>query len=374
LAIDTAAGYANGDFTTPAYQTVMGQRNVAAVYYQIDIPIIKNLTFSQSSRYDHYSDFGGAFSPRFALRWQPVQALTTYASFNRGFRAPTLIENGKATSFGAQSGIDTDPASPQYNQPGNYFTEATQGNPNLQPERTKNYNVGFELSPTKTTDVGFDWYKIQISNVIGVAPIQPEIDANNPAVVVRNPSNNLINYVNTQYVNLSSLDTSGLEGTLRQSLPTPIGTFTLAADWAYVLHFKTPGLADGQTDAAGNDSSQNLSFGASFPRWKGNTSLNWNYHQFSTTLTWQYTGPYEQDLVPVGNGVESSVASYSQFNLYTQYTGFKHWTLYAGIDNIFNRAPPYDPYWFNSVNNTGYDVSLYSYVGRFAQIGATYKF
>jgi iron complex outermembrane receptor protein len=78
--------------------------------------------------------------------------------------------------------------------------------------------------------------------------------------------------------------------------------------------------------------------------------------------------------VPVGNGVESSVASYSQFNLYTQYTGFKHWTLYAGIDNIFNRAPPYDPYWFNSVNNTGYDVSLYSYVGRFAQIGATYKF
>ncbi|MGF6242574.1 MULTISPECIES: TonB-dependent receptor [Paraburkholderia] len=371
--IDTAAGYATGDFITPPYQTVEGQRNVAAVYYQIDIPIIKNLTFSQSSRYDHYSDFGGAFSPRFALRYQPVQAFTTYASFNRGFRAPTLIEDGKATSFGVQNAVDQDPASPQYGQAGNYFLESTAGNPNLQPERTKNYNIGFELSPTRTTDIGFDWYKIDITNVIGVEPLQGLIDQNNPNVVVRDPSTNLINFVNTQYVNESYLNTDGFEATLRQSLPTPLGTFTVSADWAYVLSFKTPGLADGQTNAAGNNSAMAETFGASFPRWKGNTSLNWNYHQWNATLTWQYTGPYEQDLVS-GPGIESSVPSYSQFNLYAQYTGFKHWTLYAGIDNIFNRAPPYDPYWFNTIDNTGYDVSLYSYIGRYAQIGATYKF
>jgi iron complex outermembrane recepter protein len=372
-AIDTAYGYSSGQYIIPPYQTVNGQRNVAAVYYQIDIPIIKNLTFSQSSRYDHYSDFGGAFSPRFALRYQPVQAFTTYASFNRGFRAPTLIEDGQAKSFGVQNAVDMDPASPQYLQNGNYFTEATAGNPNLQPERTKNYNIGFELSPTRTTDIGFDWYKINITNVIGVEPLQGLVTANNPNVVVRDPTTNLIQYVNTQYVNESYLDTDGFETTLRQSLPTPIGTFTVSADWAYVLSFKTPGLADGQTNAAGNNSAMAETFGASFPRWKGNTSLNWAYHQWNATLTWQYTGPYEQDLLS-GPGIESSVPSYNQFNLYAQYTGFKHWTLYAGIDNIFNRAPPPDPYWFNTIDNTGYDVSLYSYIGRFAQIGATYKF
>ncbi len=64
-----------GQVTNPNLQTVNGQRNVAAVYYQVDIPIVRNLTFSQSGRYDHYSDVGGAFSPRFALRYQPVQAL-----------------------------------------------------------------------------------------------------------------------------------------------------------------------------------------------------------------------------------------------------------------------------------------------------------
>ncbi|RFU48874.1 TonB-dependent receptor [Paraburkholderia sp. DHOC27] len=370
--IDTAAGWADGSFISPAYQTVLGQRNVAAVYYQIDIPIIKNLTFSQSSRYDHYSDFGGAFSPRFALRYQPVQAFTTYASFNRGFRAPTLVEDGQAKSFGYQSAVDTDPASPQYNQQGNYFLEATAGNPNLQPERTKNYNIGFELSPTRTTDIGFDWYKIDITNVIGIEPLQGLVDANDPSVVVRQPSG-LINYVNTEYINESYLNTDGFEATLRQSLPTPLGTFTVSADWAYVLSFKTPGLANGETNAAGNNSAMYETFGASFPRWKGNTTLNWAYHQWNASLTWQYTGPYAQELVS-GPGIASTVASYSQFNLYAQYTGFKHWTLYAGIDNIFNRAPPYDPYWFNSIDQTGYDTSLYSYVGRYAQIGATYKF
>jgi iron complex outermembrane receptor protein len=75
--------YSQGTVISPDLETVNGQRNVAAVYYQIDIPIVRNLTFSQSGRYDHYSDVGGAFSPRFALRYQPVQALTMYTSYSR---------------------------------------------------------------------------------------------------------------------------------------------------------------------------------------------------------------------------------------------------------------------------------------------------
>jgi iron complex outermembrane receptor protein len=74
--LSQGAAYAEGLVLTPDEEEVQGQRNVAAVYYQFDIPIIKGLTFSQSGRYDHYSDVGGAFSPRFALRWQPVKELT----------------------------------------------------------------------------------------------------------------------------------------------------------------------------------------------------------------------------------------------------------------------------------------------------------
>ncbi len=370
--IGTGLGWADGTFIAPAMQSVNGQRNVAAIYYQIDVPILKNLTFSQSGRYDHYSDFGGAFSPRFALRFQPVREFTTYASYTRGFRAPTLIENTSSRTFGTQGVIDShDP-----NNPGAYnLTEEIQaGNQNLQPERTKNYNIGFQLSPTRTTDIGFDWYKIHVDNVIGTDDVQAVVDANDPSRVVRNP-NGSIAYVLLPYKNLSHLDTDGFETTFRQSVKTAVGTFTLSGDWAYVWHFKMP-VGGVETDFAGNNGSVNQPFGGSFPRWKGNTDLNWNYRKWNTTLTWIYVGPYSQAILPAGNypGQQDSVASYSQFNLNVSYTGFKHWTLYAGINNIFNRKPPFDPVYMNAAYQTGYDTSLYTYVGRFAQAGATYRF
>jgi iron complex outermembrane receptor protein len=353
--LSQGAAYAEGLVLTPDEEEVQGQRNVAAVYYQFDIPIIKGLTFSQSGRYDHYSDVGGAFSPRFALRWQPVKELTAYASYDRGFRAPTFVEDSTSQNMALvinQSGA---------------VTALTSGNPDLQPERTKNYNIGFELSPARTTDVGLDWYKIHVSNVIGI---------DQPSSTVYYPGTTTPEYETFEYQNLGGLDTSGFETTFRQSLPTPYGTFTLSGDWAYVESFKF--TLDGQTvNAAGNNLALNEPFGGAFPRWKGNTTLNWAYHKWSTSLTWQYVGPYTQTFtyIPTPTPQSTSMGSYSQFNLMVTYTGFKHWTLYGGIDNIFNRVPPFDAVWADGpLWQQGYDTSLYTYVGRFAQIGATYKF
>jgi len=347
--------YSQGLVLTPDEEEVQGQRNVGAVYYQFDIPIIQNLTFSQSGRYDHYSDVGGAFSPRFALRWQPIKALTAYASYDRGFRAPTFVEDSLSQNMALV-----------INQSGS-VTALNSGNPNLQPERTKNYNIGFELSPTRTTDFGVDWYRIHISNVIGL---------DQPSSTVYYPNSTTPEYETFQYQNLGFLDTSGLETTFRQSLPTPVGTFTLSGDWAFVDSFKFD--LDGQVvNGAGNNLALNEPFGGAFPRWKGNTTLNWAYRKWSTSLSWQYTGPYTQTFtfIPTPTPQNESIASYSQFNLMATYTGFKHWTIYGGIDNIFNRVPPFDAVWADGpLWQQGYDTSQYTYVGRFAQVGATYKF
>jgi iron complex outermembrane receptor protein len=351
--LEEGANYLNGTVLSPNLQTVDGERNVAAVYYQVDVPLInKILTFSQSGRYDHYSDFGGAFSPRFALRFQPIQQLTTYASYNRGFRAPEFLENTNSSNIGIQ------PVGPD----GQNENVITKGNPDLQPERTKNYNIGFELSPTRTTDVGFDWYKIHVDKAIGT-----QIDPNGTVL----NADGSIAFETNQYVNLGSFDTDGFEMTFAQSLPTRIGTFKLSGDWGYVWHFKMSGIGGlaSTVDGAGNDLTFAQPFGGSFPRWKGNTDLSWTYHAWNADLAWQYTGPYSNAL-----GLNFSTASYSVFNLNVAYTGIKHWTIYGGMNNIFNRAPPFDPEWVNQVDQTGYDQSLYTYQGRFLQIGATYKF
>jgi iron complex outermembrane receptor protein len=370
--ITSATNGSLGITADPVIQSVNGDRNVTAVFYSIDIPIIPHLTFNQSGRYDHYSDFGGAFSPRFALRYQPVSPLTMYASYSRGFRAPTLVESTPSKTLAVQNA--SDPNNPVNPGPQS-VTEVEVGNPNLQPERTKNYNIGFDLSPNTTTDIGFDYYKIHVDNVIGTANVQTTIDTNDPSQVIRNPDGQIV-FVNEPLQNLSFLNTDGFEVTFSKSVSGKFGTITLSGDWAYVWHFELP--VDGVTqNFAGNNGALFEPFGASFPRFKGNTELSWSYAKFVSTLAWQYTGPYANAIAgEVGlTGFEPSVPSYSQFNLNVAYTGFKHWTLYGGIDNLFNRAPPFDPI-FQSVepNLTGYDASLYNDQGRFFQIGATYKF
>ncbi len=353
-------------------QEVNGSRNVAAVYYQVDVPIVRNLTFTQSGRYDHYSDFGGAFSPNFALRFQPVQALTTFASYARGFRAPTLVENSQADFLGHQT--LTDPNDPSGVPTKHFTTEVTNGNRNLQPEHTKNYNIGFELSPDSTTDIGGSFYKLQIDGVIGSNDPNAVLVANDPSLVVRNPDGS-IRFINQQFVNLGSLDTDGFDMNFRKSLNTKYGTFTLAGDWTYVWHFKLNSPGQPTQDFAGNNFALLQPFGSTNPRWKGNTSLTWDYNKFTTTFSWLYTGPYTNAVSEEsGETAGLSVASYSQFNLVASYRGFKHWTIYGGITNLFDREPPFDSQNEFTPSLNGYDSSLYTDLGRTFQIGATYRF
>ena len=353
-------------------QTVEGSRNVAAAFYQVDIPILRNLTFTQAGRYDHYSDFGGAFSPSFALRFQPVQMLTTYASYSRGFRAPTLVENSQAVYLSHQNLVD--PNDPSGVPTKHFTTEQVAGNPNLQPEHTKNYNIGFQLSPDAMTDIGAAFYKVRIDGVIGTDDPNAVLVANDPSRVVRNADGS-VRYLVQHFVNLGALDTDGFDLNFRKALRTKYGTFTLAGDWTYVWHFKLHSPGTAPQDFAGNNLALLQPFGASNPRWKGNTSLSWDYRQLTTTLTWQYTGPYTNAVAAeFGDGGTGSVASYSQFNLMFNYRGFKHWTIYGGITNLFDKKPPFDVEWQAVPDITGYDQSLYTNLGRFFQVGATYRF
>ncbi|GLQ50549.1 TonB-dependent receptor [Dyella flava] len=331
------------DFVNPYTQAVNGQRNIAAAYYQVDIPILESLSVSQSGRYDHYGDFGGVFSPHYAIRYQPIQALTMYASYSSGFRAPTLLELYEKGSVTYQA-VGTENVN-------EYFV----GNPDLQPEKTRNYNIGFEWSPTTNTDIGFDWYKIYVSDVISQVNIVNEVNANpgKPFYVL-------------PYENISYLNTQGFETTLSQALHTQIGTFTLSGDWAYVWKYEIPDSI--VADFAGNNGANDTVFGGALPRWRGNTDLRWDRNNWSTTLTWQFTGPYEQRI-----DAGSNVPSYSQFNLSVSYTGIKHWKLYASVDNLFNHAPPFDPVWTYTYRGY-YDPSLFEDIGRYAQVGATFTF
>jgi len=351
---------------TPVYlQAIDGQRNVAAVYYQVNVPLLSNLTFSQSSRYDHYSDFGSAFSPRFALSFKPVQQLNTYFSYGRGFRAPTLAETSLEETTGIQSATDPYSSTPN-KQLG--VPVVVGGNPTLGAEHTQNYNLGLEWQPSPNAAFGVDLYRIAIHDVIGTPNIQALIDANDPAIVVRGAGGEIL-YVNMSNENLDSLVTDGLELTGRYALPTPVGTFRLAADWAYVRQFTQTSYGV-SVDFAGNDLAMDTPYGASFPRWKGNTTLGWNWQDIDAALTYRYSGPYAEEIV----GTPPRIPSFGALDLNLEYSGFRSLTIYGRANNLFDRYPPFDPIFLNFPGQPPYDPSLYNDEGRYVEVGLKYKF
>jgi len=96
-----------------------------------------------AGRYDHNSQFGGAFSGSAAAGWKFSDALRLTASFGTAFRAPDLNEL----------------YSPGY---GGYYA----GNPDLKPERSRTLELGAEWTPNAANRVGIHAFSTRVHDLI----------------------------------------------------------------------------------------------------------------------------------------------------------------------------------------------------------------
>jgi iron complex outermembrane receptor protein len=350
----------------PAIAEVDGDRKVSALYAEFNVPLLRSLELQLAGRGDHYSDFGNAFSPKASLRWQPFDTLLVRAAASRGFRAPSLSENSASTNISYGTVVDPyDPDVPGSRQSPTFFTV---GNTNLSPERTRSYNIGVVLSPWSDTSLSVDWYKIELSNLIGTGNSTTIVQNNDPNDVIRDARGKLVAVYN-RYQNLSELTTSGIDVELRQRWRTDgIGDFGISSAYTHVRDYRRPGTVGGPlVDYAGG----NL-LGVSLPRNKATTTLDWNWRGFTTAVSWYYTGGYDQSASAAAAAVQSRVDAYNQFDLYLGYSGFERWNLYAKIENVGNEQPPYDAS-FPGIR-APYDFTQYDLRGRYFTLGFDYRF
>ena len=341
----------------PAIAAVDGSREVVAGYVEANIPILSTLELQLAGRGDHYSDFGSAFSPKAGVRWRPNDLVTVRASASRGFRAPSLSENASSTNISYGSVTDPyDPDLPNSRQNPTFFTV---GNTELEPERTRSFNVGVVLTPRRGSLISIDWYKIKLSNLVGTGNTTSIVQANNPADVIRDARGKLVAVYN-RYQNLTELSTSGLDIEISQKLPTQrFGDFTVSTAYTHVYDYRRPVTPGGVlVNYAGNNR------GAVLPADKATTRLGWALSDIDANLTWYHTAGY--DLIPNVAG-QSRVDAYNQVDAYLGYSGFKRFTLYAKVENIFNETPPHDAN-FPGIR-APYDFSQYDLRGRYFQVG-----
>ncbi|MBI3714358.1 MAG: TonB-dependent receptor [Burkholderiales bacterium] len=356
-----------------------GDRHLSAMYTELSIPATTALELQAAARYDKYSDAGSTFNPKLGFRYQPGKQWLLRGSANSGFRAPTLYELNGPVVDGITSRQFDDPllcpngvAKPGVNPNiscGMNLPTRFGGNPDLKPEKSKSYSLGFLVEPMTGFTTSLDYSKILISQTIGLNLVEDEILADPVKYASRfhyNASGTALDYINVASLNNSGERmTRALDLTLQWRPPqTSLGWFDFWFNGTYVLRDTFQNTDDSPVQ-------ENIALYNGATRWRHNASARLSSGAWSGTLSQRYSSSY-LDQNQVAEAFRREVAAYSIWTFSLNYTGWKNLNLSMGVKNLLNTDPPFS----NQAPNpqSGYDPRFADPIGRSFYMRATYKF
>jgi iron complex outermembrane receptor protein len=348
-------------------------RKVAAVFTEVNAPLTKELELQAALRYERYQVTGGAFSPKLGLKYVPMKELLLRASVGAGFRAPSLSDLYRPVAQGSAATL-VDPVC-MAADPSNTVTDCSDiwttyeySNPNLKPERSRQFSLGAVFEPQRGLSLNADYWNIRKTDLIstlGVDVILANLDKYG-SLVVRD-ADNVIDHINLVKENRGQQRISGLDlGLALTGLKSAVGTFGVHMNGTLTLNSQQQ---TGNGDPFVSNLGVFLNDGV-VQRWRHTLTLDWEQGPYSAALSNTYLSGY-QDQVVVGK-VNRDVSDYSLWNVSAAWEATKAFTLRGGVQNLLNTSPPFSQqaYFFLS----GYDPSYTDPRGRFFYLSAQYKF
>jgi len=377
---DPSAAYQSGDISGLGGSVVPidRSRTVNSAYGELSIPVLKSLEVNLAARDDHYNDVGNTANWKGNFRWQPMKQLVLRGSYGTGFRAPSLVDLWTPQTLGTSEQFN-DPAT---HQTGLQVNSLTGGNPNLKPEKSKQYSFGAVWQPLTTTSIGVDFFNIRIRDILATPSAQEVVSrfrAGDSAYagLVTLRGNDIVSIKQT-LANTGDANVQGIDlfanwkdnfsfGKLEANLNgTYMDTFDQTSPGGDISH-KVGTIVDG----AGNPviGAQN---GGVVLRWKHQLTGTWTRGPWATTLVQNYRSGYQ-----VGHDLNDNrvfISAEAIYDANVTYKGFKNTTLTLGVKNLFDKQP--DPIGTAVTNQfqAGYDINQYDPRGRFIYVSAGYKF
>ncbi|WP_296614667.1 TonB-dependent receptor [Sphingomonas sp.] len=345
-------------------------RNVWSGYGELYLPLLYGsglVELSASGRYDHYTAFGGAFSPRLALNWRPTSALVIRGSFGRSFRAPDLVRISPVT-YVETSALDLPLASSPTGY-GTLLTESLGSNPDLGPERSRSINFGATWKPFRRTSLSITYFNVlfrdridyprrskgtidtftdpaisffldrnpsaaEVMRILSEAPL-----ANNTGLLtgITHPvtPDNVAAIYRSYPQNHAITQNSGLDFSATQN-------FTLGA-WAIDSAFTGTYLIKNRTQPGPNTPFTdflNITFNP--PRFRARASVDATHNRVSVGTAANFINSYTNNLTaPV-----SRVHSWLTVDLNARYAfgrrdnDSERWAISLNVVNLFDRRPP----------------------------------
>lgn len=315
--------------------------------------------------------------------WDLTDWFRLRATRSRDVRAAGFRElyESYAVSAGGPFGTITNPV----NQQSQVVTALTGGNINLEPEKADTTTVGFVFAPKSGALERFqfsaDWYRIVLNEPISGPPFALGVQnivnlcyggqqAFCDRITFGTPGDfSTISTINNTAVNLGGFETRGVDFETSYFLPLQNLSSGLRGNLSFrlltsLLYDMTidAGLGSAPVNYAGQ-SGPTAAFGGfnTSPRWQSNLFVTYGNGPFSATVQARYVGRGKYQAVTAAGGVpiepgdaeysstdpnsinDNSVASAVYVNLSGSYDIGAHMSVFATVDNLFDKDPPVAP-------------------------------
>ncbi len=358
-----------------------GERDMWAIYTEFAIPVTDELMVNAALRYDDYSDFGGNFTPQLSAEYRPTDEWLIRGVIGKVFRAPDMHRVYGDPSLGFSQVIDYKACAAAGGTPG----DGIERNPNVCNEHhidiTTGSNKDLDAETGYTSNLGFvyggdafnasvDIWKWKLDDMVSQIGAQKAAEKfDRYENMITRDANGVITHINAVAQNLAYQQVAGIDfnGTYTFDM-NEYGELSLNAKGTYLLQSEGKTDPDAELDRDLDDTN--------LVRFRMSSSLTWQVNDYTATLFARYIDRHRGMSYrshQTGTVAESDleVASHTTWNLTGGYVVNANMEVKAGVVNLFDRGPNFDP---TATGWPHYSRSLYNAVGREYFVEVEYNF
>lgn len=367
-----------------------------------DLPLIHEFGIEGAVRYSDYNTIGDTTAWKLGTSWSPVASLRLRGTYSTSVRAPSLAElfsPGVNFPTPVEDPCDASRVNLSPNRAANCAAlgvpagfvdnlaisrQAFQGgNPALQVEKSDSWTVGAVFTPEafgNRLHLTVDYWTIKIDGAINSISVQDIVERcvdlgsiNNAfcPLVTRNPTAGYVTRVDQRDLNIGELTAEGVDfqgqyhfdlASLNDRWP---GSVRLSLSGTYLI--KNEELID-----ASDSSTLIIKDGElENPRWRGMIGVSYALGAVSVDWNMRYIGRASVDEQASAEFRDRSEAGARLYHdLFGNYEIGDSVSVYLGINNVLDQAPPRLPATYAGINRG----ALYDNLGRYFFIGGNVKF
>ena len=342
-------------------------RNAIALFTELSVPIINKFQVNGAIRYEELEN-DSSFDPKISLRYEISDNLIFRASLSTSFREASLSQL-YASGVGLQGiqdfNVDGTPKG------GTTFIRIAQdGNANLSPEESENFNIGAIWRPQSNLELKLDYWSIDYSDVITIESAQGIVTASPFAKAVKRTIDGTLVGVTTKYFNASNVKTDGIDFAINYSPNFSFGYIDLGLNGTYINKYEIPNAKGEKQNVVGLFNHDN--FARSLPETKVTLSAILNSGSHKLALYGKYISDYQTTRalsnIAKSRGYTQKIDEWFSIDLQYNYSfemNDNQIRLTLGGINILDEDPPLV---FDAANFS-YDSRQHDARGRIMYIG-----